>query len=139
MSRSHVDRVRVEFGDCDPAGIVFFPNYFRWVDAASRQFFSACGVPSWRELEPATGIIGTPLVSVSADFARPASYGDVLEMHTTIAEWKNTSFVMAHVVKRGGDIICSVREVRIFAIRHPHDPARIKAVPAPADIRHLCQ
>ena len=28
--------VRVEFGDCDPAGIVWFPNFFRWIDAASR-------------------------------------------------------------------------------------------------------
>jgi 4-hydroxybenzoyl-CoA thioesterase len=139
MARSHFDRVRVEFGDCDPAGIVFFPNYFRWIDAASRQFFSACGVPSWRELEPATGIIGTPLVSVSADFALPASYGDILDVHTTIAEWKNKSFVMEHVVKRGSAIICSAREVRIFAIRHPDDAARIKAVAPPADIRQLCQ
>ena len=37
--------VRVEFGDCDPARIVWFPNFFRWIDAASRHFFVECGVP----------------------------------------------------------------------------------------------
>jgi 4-hydroxybenzoyl-CoA thioesterase len=138
MARSHVDRVRVEFGDCDPAGIVFFPNFFRWFDAASRQFFGACGVPPWRELEPVNGIIGTPLVSVTADFALPATYGDLLEVHTTIAEWKNRSFVMEHTIKRGDATICSAREVRIFAIRHPDDPVRIRAVAAPENIRQLC-
>jgi acyl-CoA thioesterase FadM len=27
---------RVAFGDCDPARIVWFPNFFRWIDSASR-------------------------------------------------------------------------------------------------------
>jgi 4-hydroxybenzoyl-CoA thioesterase len=51
MSRSHVSYFSVEFGDCDPAQIVFNPNYFRWMDAASLRFFRACGVPTWREME----------------------------------------------------------------------------------------
>jgi 4-hydroxybenzoyl-CoA thioesterase len=137
--RSHIDRVRVEFGDCDQAGIVFVPNYFHWVDAASRQFFDACGVPTWRETEALYGIIGTPLVSVTADFAAPARYGEKLEMQTTISEWVGRSFVMEHVVQRGDTRICSVREVRIFAIRHPDDLARIKAVAPPPEIRDRCQ
>ena len=40
----------MQFGDCDPAGIVFFPNFSRWMDAASLTFFMQCGVPPWREL-----------------------------------------------------------------------------------------
>ena len=35
MSLRHTTRFTVEFGDCDPAQIVFYPNYFRWMDAAS--------------------------------------------------------------------------------------------------------
>jgi len=41
---------RIEFGDCDPAGIVFYPNFQRWMDAASLHFFVQCGVAPWREL-----------------------------------------------------------------------------------------
>ena len=46
----HIHRVTVHFGDCDPAGIVFFPNFLRWMDQSSLAFFMACGVPPWREL-----------------------------------------------------------------------------------------
>ena len=34
---------RVEWGDCDPADIVFYPNYFRWFDAASWNLFEVAG------------------------------------------------------------------------------------------------
>ena len=39
-ARTITHTVRVEFGDCDPAAIVWFPNFFRWIDAASRHFFA---------------------------------------------------------------------------------------------------
>lgn len=139
MARTCIHPVSIDFGDCDPAGIVFFPNFFRWFDASSRQFFAACGVPPWRELTTATGIIGTPLVSTAADFMLPATYGEKVEVHTSIDEWKNKSFVMRHVIRRGEDTLCESREVRIFAIRHPDDPSRMKAIPAPDDIRRLCE
>ena len=32
MRLTHTYSLRVEFGDCDPAQIVWFPNFFRWVD-----------------------------------------------------------------------------------------------------------
>lgn len=138
MSRQHVLRVSIEFGDCDPAGIVFFPNFFRWQDASSRHFFSACGVPPWRETEKSSGIIGTPLVSTSSNFMLPATYGEEIEIHTSIAEWRNKSFVMEHTIRRGEQTLCEAREVRIFAIRHPEQPGRLKAVPPPEDIMRLC-
>ena len=45
MARSTTYTVNVTFGDCDPAGIVFFPNFSRWMDTASLSFFMQCGVP----------------------------------------------------------------------------------------------
>ena len=139
MTHISIHHVTVDFGDCDPAGIVFFPNFFRWIDASSRHFFTDAGVPSWRELEKTTGVIGTPLVSTSADFKAPATYGEQIEVHTSIEEWKRKSFVMRHVIRRGETVLCEAREVRVFAIRHPEDPSRIKAVPPPEDIRRLCE
>ena len=76
MSKTHITRFTVEFGDCDPAGIVFYPNYFRWMDASTLHFFRAAGIPAWQQLAIETGIIGTPIVDVSARFLRTASYGD---------------------------------------------------------------
>lgn len=137
MPFSHTTDVVVEFGDCDPARIVFYPNFFRWMDAASRHFFAAAGVPPWHETEAEDGIIGTPLVDASAHFERPATYGDRLAVETTIAEWRGRSFVMRHVVRRGDTVLVDGREVRVFARRHPDDPARIQAIDVPARIRRL--
>jgi 4-hydroxybenzoyl-CoA thioesterase len=138
MSRRHVTRFTVEFGDCDPAGIVFYPNYFRWMDAASLHFFRDAGVPPWREFERATGIIGTPLVDASARFLRPSSYGDVIEVETSITEWRGKSFVLSHIMRRGDDVLVEGKEIRIFARRHPDDPARIQAVLPPESVRAMC-
>ena len=138
MSRHHVSHFTVEFGDCDPAQIVFYPNFFRWMDAASLRFFRAAGVPPWREFEAQSGIIGTPLVDASARFLRPASYGDVIDVDTAIDEWRGKSFVMSHVIRRGEDVLVEGREIRVFAKRHPTDPARIQAVSPPASVRAWC-
>lgn len=139
MPRHHDSRFTVEWGDCDPAGIVFFPNFFRWMDASSLHFFRAAGVPSWREYEARTGILGTPLVDASARFLRPATYGDVLDVRTQIDEWRGKSFVMSHIIRRGDDVLVEGRSVRVFARKHPDDPARIQAVDAPESIRKWCE
>ena len=131
-------KVRVEFGDCDPARIVWFPNFFRWIDAASRQFFVECGVPSWTETEKTLGVIGTPLVDTHATFLRPASYGDTLQIHTSIAEWRGKSFVQRYRVTRGEDLIMECDEVRIFAGRREGEPTAIRALAIPEQIRRLC-
>lgn len=139
---------RVEFGDCDPAGIVWFPNFFRWIDAASRHFFIECGVPPWHDTEKTTGIIGTPLVDTHARFVKTASYGDVLHIRVHVAEWRDKSFVQRYRIERlnpdktnktGEEmtLIMECEEVRIFAARR-EDGAGIRALPIPAEIRALC-
>jgi 4-hydroxybenzoyl-CoA thioesterase len=135
---------RVEFGDCDPAGIVWFPNFFRWIDAASRHFFTECGVPRWAELEKTTGIIGTPLVSTTSNFLKTASYGDTLQVRCHIAEWRDKSFVQRYRLVRArpdgaDDVIMECDEVRIFATRRDDGKNGIRAVAVPADILEMAE
>lgn len=132
-----IHTVRVEFGDCDPARIVWFPNFFRWIDAASRHFFIECGVSPWHETEAMRGIIGTPLVDTHARFVKTASYGDTLQLHTSVAEWREKSFVQHYRVMRDDDLIMECDEVRIFAARR-EDGNGLRALQIPADIRALC-
>jgi 4-hydroxybenzoyl-CoA thioesterase len=137
-ARCHVTRYRVAFSDCDPAQIVFFANYLKWFDTAGREFFTACGIPSWRETEKERGIIGTPILDVKASFHASATYGEDVDIETSIESWRNTSFVMHHVARRGETVLAECREVRIFATRDPDDPLRIKPVPVPEDIKAAC-
>jgi 4-hydroxybenzoyl-CoA thioesterase len=139
--KTHTYTLRVEFGDCDPAQIVWFPNFFRWVDAASRHFFVQCGLPDWKLSERERGILGTPLVDTQAKFLRPASYGDVLQVESGVSEWRRRSFVMKHVIRRADLDLVEVTEVRVFARRKGDgsDPHAIEAVAVPEDWRALCE
>jgi 4-hydroxybenzoyl-CoA thioesterase len=136
MTMEVVHTVKVEFGDCDPAGIVWFPNFFRWIDAASRHYFIARGVPPWHETTQTLGVIGTPLVDTKAKFIAAATYGDELAIHVSITEWRTKSFVQRYRVTRTGVLLMECEEVRIFAARL--HGGGIRAVPVPPQIRRLC-
>ena len=138
MNKTIIYEVNVMFGDCDPAGIVFFPNFSKWMDASSLNFFVQCGVPPWRELVKTTGIIGTPLLELHTKFMRSATYGETLQIHTSVIEWRDKVFMHRHVVMRGGDVLCEGTEVRAFVIHSTEKPDRIKSIPVPEDIKLLC-
>ena len=137
MGHRHTTLFTIEFGDCDPAQIVFYPNFLRWIDSASHHYFAAAGVPAWSPMEATTGIIGTPVVEVSARFLRPATYGEGISVETWIDEWRTKSFLMKHIVRRGDEVLVEGQEIRVFARRHPRNPKRIVAIAPPEDIRRL--
>ncbi|MDQ7955495.1 MAG: acyl-CoA thioesterase [Rhodocyclaceae bacterium] len=140
MSKQIIYTARVEFGDCDPAGIVWYPNFFGWMDAASRHFFAECGVPRWEETTKTLGVIGTPLVDTKSRFVATASYGDTLKIAVTVREWREKSFVQSYRVTRddpqGETLILEAEDVRIFGGKRPD--GRLRALPIPPEIRALC-
>jgi 4-hydroxybenzoyl-CoA thioesterase len=138
MKKTVIYEVNVMFGDCDPAGIVFFPNFSKWMDASSLNFFVKCGVQPWRELVKTTGIIGTPLLEIHTKFMRPATYGETLQIHTSVEEWRDKVFMHKHVVKRGDEVLCEGSETRAFCMRSSDNPDRIKAIAVPEFIKSLC-
>src|SRR3989442_1569891 len=56
---------QVHWGDCDPAGIIFYPTYFRWMDAATWAFFESVGYTPRRMREEH---LSMPLVSADCQF-----------------------------------------------------------------------
>ncbi len=147
MPRTTLHHVAVQFGDCDPAGIVFFPNFLRWMDAASLSFFMQCGLPPWRELVKTRGIVGTPLLEINTKFIKTVTYGETITIATHVEEWRAKVFVQVHRVTRAGvdahgtageDLICEGREVRAFTRRDTDNPDRLRAMPVPEDIRLMC-
>jgi len=139
MGKTTTMKVEIRFGDCDPAGIVFFPRYHRWMDAASLHFFMSCGVPPWHLQEQSTGIIGTPLLEHHARFVRSATYGEHLTISTCIQEWRRKVFIQKHTVTRGEELICESAETRAFCVRDAQDRRRIHAIAIPEDIHRLCE
>ena len=125
--------VLVQWGDCDPADIVFYPNYFRWFDAASRMYFEQI-LPPKRQLLERYGIVGFPIVDASARFMRPSSYGDAIEIQSAVASWDERRFTVRHRGVRSGEFLCEGREVRIVGRQHPEHAGRLQSVPIPEEI-----
>jgi 4-hydroxybenzoyl-CoA thioesterase len=98
----------------------------------------ACGVPPWRELVKTRGIIGTPLLEIHTQFLKTATYGETLQVHTTVEDWSAKTFRHRHRVRRGEVLVCEGTEVRAFCMRDATDPERIRAIAIPEDIKALC-
>jgi 4-hydroxybenzoyl-CoA thioesterase len=103
---------QVHWGDCDPAGIIFYPTYFRWMDAATWAFVASVGYDA---KHMRSEHLAMPLVSASCDFLAPAEHGDRCEVHSRIARFGGKSFVVAHdVVRSDGVALARGTETRVW-------------------------
>jgi YbgC/YbaW family acyl-CoA thioester hydrolase len=103
---------QVHWGDCDPAGIIFYPTYFRWMDAATWAFMDAVGFGAKRMR---TEHRSMPLVSAQCQFLAPAEHGDRCEVSSRIGRFGGKSFVVMHDIMRGdGTVLAKGNETRVW-------------------------
>lgn len=108
---------RITFGDCDPAGIVFYPNIFRWMDAAFHAALHPLGGHAviCREL----GAIGLGLLDATCAFQAPMRDGDQVTLHPRIADWGRKSLTVDYKGLVGGRACFAGREVRGIFVETP--------------------
>lgn len=126
--------VEIEWGDCDPAGIVFYPRYFAIFDASTAYLFEkalGCKKIAWTRKY---GIVGIPMVDTGAKFMIPSKYGDVIRVESQVRELRRSSFDVQHRVFKDGAIAIEAHETRVWAGPHPDDPERIKGAPIPEEV-----
>jgi 4-hydroxybenzoyl-CoA thioesterase len=126
--------VRIVWGDCDPAGIVFYPRYFEMFDASTTALFErALGMTKFLFVK-AYGAVGYPMVDTRARFVLPTRYGDDVVIETTITELKRSSFSLTHKILKDGQLAVEGFETRVWVARDPNDPDKIRARPLPDEI-----
>lgn len=76
--------VRIEWGHCDPAGIVCYPRCFEMFDTATHRLFEAAGWKA-RDLLREFDAVGYPMVDTRAKFIAPSSYGDDIVINTRVS------------------------------------------------------
>ena len=125
--------VRIEWGDCDAAGIVFYPRYFAMFDSSTHWLFEAAG---WRkaDLRAKFDMVGFPMVDTRAKFLIPSSYGDDIVIETRVAALRNSSFDIEHRVFKGETLAIEASETRVWSGVHPQDPKRLKAQKIPDEV-----
>jgi 4-hydroxybenzoyl-CoA thioesterase len=126
--------VTIEWGDCDPAGIVFFPNYLKYFDAATNTLFlTALGLNKY-EMIRKYGITGIPVVDVGTRFFIPSVFGEVVTIESTVTEIKRSSFRMQHRLLKGRSLAVEGFEIRVWTGRDPEDPNKFKSRPIPDEV-----
>jgi 4-hydroxybenzoyl-CoA thioesterase len=132
----HATRIPIEWGDCDAAGIVFYPNYFRWFDVGLQRLLKSRG-HTQASLGKAYGIIGTPLLEAAANFHAAARYDEELDLAMTITDWKRSTFRVIYRGSVGDRHVISGHEVRAFVTRNAD--GKLSSVTIPDGFRALFQ
>ncbi len=132
---THTIKVEIQFGDCDPAGIVYYPNYFRFFDHATAAMLSAAFAMHKRNWLDHYGIAGIPMVDTGARFIKPSSFGDVVEISSEITELGRSSFGVKHSLLRDGDLAIEAHEKRVWVVRD--DNGGIRSAALPDEVRKL--
>ena len=134
MTLTSRHEITVEWGDCDPAGIVYYPAYFRWCDQATYRLFLTVGLKrddvssgQWKE--------GTPLVNAQCSFRRASQHGERLVVESHVSRFGRSSFTITHVFRDGaGEVAAEGSETRTWATKDG-DARSLKAVAIPDDVR----
>jgi 4-hydroxybenzoyl-CoA thioesterase len=132
---TRVSKVEIQFGDCDPAGIVYYPNYFRFFDNATAGLLSAAFAMHKRNWLEHYGIAGIPMVDTGARFIAPSRFGDVVDIRSEISALGRSSFSVKHTLLREGETAIEAHEKRVWVVRGKG--GGIHAAPLPDEVRQL--
>lgn len=93
-NRVFATQVCVRFGDCDPAGIVFYPRYFEMVNNLVEDWCAQGLGMSFREMHLERGL-GLPTVQIDTSFVTPSELGEVLQAELRVRKLGGASVALA--------------------------------------------
>lgn len=125
---SNTRMVRIEWGDCDPAGIIFFPNYFRIFDHSTAMLFEAALGMTKFEMFKQLEFTGWPLVRTQAKFTKPTRFGDDVTVDSKIT-FGRSSFEVEHKLSLEGELCVECSEKRVWTVRD--SDGQLKSHPVP--------
>jgi 4-hydroxybenzoyl-CoA thioesterase len=129
--------VQVSWGDCDPAGIMYFPRFFeKFHDTMEHWFHDALHHPYDALIMGRR--LGLPAVHTEADFRVPCRFGERLVVELRVPKLGRSSIELAYRVfaevgedepRLAGRTVCALMDL------DPTRPTHARAVPWPEDLR----
>jgi len=129
----------VRFGECDPAGILYYPRYFDLFHRAMEAWFGqALGLPYARFIQERKQ--GIPSVHAQADYHAPSAFGDVLDVLLSVERVGHTSLAFAYrVVGQDGLLRATGQVVCVLMDLDPDSDSFRRAIPLDGDLRERVQ
>ena len=128
---SNTRTVRIEWGDCDPAGIIFYPRYFEIFDASTALLFETALGMSKFEMFKKLPFTGFPLVRTQARFLRPTRFGDEVAVESTIT-FGRSSFDVVHRLSLQDELCAECNEKRVWTVRDAS--GKLTSHPVPQEV-----
>ena len=125
--------IHIEWGHCDPLGIVYYPRYFEFFDACTNALFELAGLPKPQMLKK-YAIAGIPMVETRARFLLPSSFGETIAIETRIGDWGTSSFSVEHRVLKGEVLAVEAFEKRVWTVHSADDSRVIQSQPIPREV-----
>lgn len=139
MGGVHVHPVEVRFGDCDPAGIVYFPRFFALFHDAMETWFAARLGLAYAELVVGRKL-GFPAVHTGADFRAPCALGDAIAVELRVARLGRSTIDLRYAVRgAAGDLRVEGATTCVVMDLDPASPNFRRAVAIPEDLRRALE
>ena len=123
----------IEWGDCDPAGIVYYPRYSVFFDNAANALMAKVGLPKHEVMERYQ-LFGMPMVETRVKFSIPSRWGERVVIESRVEEWRRSSFVTHHRLLKDDKVAVEGWDTRVWTVRDPEDPERIRSFPIPQEV-----
>jgi acyl-CoA thioester hydrolase len=101
----------VQWGETDAAGIVFYPNYFRWFDEATHELFRQLGSPIASMLAEGYAV---PIIEAQGRFLAALLYEDELTLESRVTDVRTRAFRVDHTIRRGEQVVGEGYEIRMW-------------------------
>ena len=105
-------RRRINFYDCDPAGILFYANIFRMCHSAYEKLVAGFELKKdyWRNDD-----FAVPIIKSTADYLKPYKSGDEINIEITVSELRETSFELTYKCSNQFNDLCAeVKTIHVF-------------------------
>ncbi len=119
----------IRFHHCDPAGIVFYPQYFVLFNELVEDWFNA-GLGLDFAAFHAVERLGVPMAHIECDFLSPSKIGEVLRLRLAVKKVGNSSLTLSVEARSDDDLRVRATLVVVLASLETHRP-----VPIPAAMR----
>ncbi|MCR3923358.1 MAG: acyl-CoA thioesterase [Firmicutes bacterium] len=90
--------IRVRYEETDQMGVVYYANYFIWMEVGRTEYFRQIGMP-YREVEKNEILL--PVTKAFCQYKAPAHYDDTIRIVTNVASLQEVRIVFKYELFRG--------------------------------------
>jgi 4-hydroxybenzoyl-CoA thioesterase len=130
---TNIRNVRIEWAQCDPAGIVFYPRYFEIFNASTMALLERAFGMKRDDYVKVYGIVGHPVAETRARFLKPTRYDDDVVIESTLSVTGPASFQIQHRLYKDGALAVEATKSRVWVARDPGDPTCMRPQPIPQE------